>query len=64
MTMENTVSIQVKHPIGELHKELDTLRLKYQKDWDYRAIPEGYELKFYKPIHASLWRIAVGYKYA
>jgi len=42
---------------------LDTLRLKYQQDWEYRIIPGGYELKFFKPIHASLWRIAVGYKY-
>lgn len=65
MTMNTVIKLQRDSNWNSLEQDLEALRLvpkrDYQLTFDYKQ--NQATIEFMNPMKASLWRIAVGYKY-
>lgn len=63
--MNTVIKLQRDSNLDKLEEDLKTLRLRPKQDYRLTFDYQDNEviLEFMNPIKASLWRIAVGYKY-
>ena len=63
--MNTVIKLQRDSNLDKLEEDLKTLRLKPKKDYKLTFHYEDNEIsiEFMNPMKASLWRVAVGYKY-
>lgn len=65
MTMNTVIKLNRDSNTYRLEQDMEALRLKpkqdYQLNFDYKQ--NEITIEFMNPMKASLWRVAVGYKY-
>jgi len=63
--MNMVIQLQRDINFSSLEEDLEALRLKPKKDYKLTFHYEDNEIsiEFMNPMKASLWRVAVGYKY-
>lgn len=64
MTMNTVIKLKTSNFL-KLEEDLTTLRLKPERDYQLKFDYNDNKviIEFMNPMKASLWRIAVGYKY-
>lgn len=65
ITMNTVVKLQRDSNWYRLEEDMKALRLRPKEDYQMTFDPKDNEvtIEFANPLKASLWRIAVGYKY-
>lgn len=65
MTMNALIKLKKGNNFNQIMDELEALKLKPTHDYEFKFDYQENEarLEFKNPMKATLWRIAVGYKY-
>lgn len=63
--MNMVIQLQRDIDFSRLEEDLEALQLKPKKDYKLRFdhLDNQTSIEFMNPMKASLWRVAVGYKY-
>jgi hypothetical protein len=65
MSMDTVIQLQRDINFSRLEEDLEALRLRPKTDYklNFHYKENEISIEFMNPMKASLWRIAVGYKY-